>query len=121
MLGGVCGGLGQYFNVDPVFFRLGFVLLTLGWGAGLLVYIVLWIVIPPRGFGEPEPFVVNHFDRHRGGEVVAWILIGVGLLVLASNLQIFQPWMWGQIWPVALIVAGVLLLTNSSLVHRGDR
>lgn len=50
MLGGVCGGLGEYFDVDPVLVRLGFVILTiLGSGVGVLIYLVLWIVIPKEG------------------------------------------------------------------------
>ena len=44
--GGVCGGLGDYFNVDPTVIRVVFFLLFwFGWG-GALVYLVLWIVLP---------------------------------------------------------------------------
>ena len=46
MIGGVCGGLAQYFKVDPVLVRLGFVLLTLGGGAGPLLYLLLLILTP---------------------------------------------------------------------------
>jgi len=47
VLGGVCGGLGAYFRTDPVWFRLAFVLLCIpGIGTPLLVYVILWIVIP---------------------------------------------------------------------------
>ena len=42
---GVCGGLGEYFVIDPTMIRLGFVLFGL-FGAGVLVYIILSIVIP---------------------------------------------------------------------------
>jgi len=45
VLGGVCGGLGSYFNIDPIWFRLIFLILLLVYGAGL-VYIILWIVLP---------------------------------------------------------------------------
>lgn len=45
-LGGVCGGLGNYFGTDPVLFRLLFIVATLFYGSSLLVYIVLWIAIP---------------------------------------------------------------------------
>jgi phage shock protein C len=50
ILGGVCGGLGRYLNVDPVFIRILFVLLVLGWGTGILIYLIAWILIPL----EPE-------------------------------------------------------------------
>ena len=46
VLGGVCGGLGAYFNVDPVIIRILFIALVIAGGAGLLIYIILWIVVP---------------------------------------------------------------------------
>ncbi|TXC81494.1 PspC domain-containing protein [Luteibaculum oceani] len=46
IIGGVCGGLGAYFNVDPIIFRLIFVLSLIIWGVGILPYIILWAVIP---------------------------------------------------------------------------
>jgi len=41
---GVCGGLGKYFKVDPLLFRLGFLVLVLGGGSGILLYILLTIL-----------------------------------------------------------------------------
>jgi phage shock protein PspC (stress-responsive transcriptional regulator) len=46
MLGGVCSGLANYFDIDPVIVRLIMVVLFLGAGIGLLAYIIAWIVIP---------------------------------------------------------------------------
>jgi phage shock protein PspC (stress-responsive transcriptional regulator) len=46
MLAGVCNGIGGYLNIDPTFIRLAFVFLTLLWGTGLLVYVVIAIVVP---------------------------------------------------------------------------
>jgi len=46
IIAGVCGGLGDYFSVDPVIVRLIFVLVTLTSGAGLPIYILLWILMP---------------------------------------------------------------------------
>ncbi len=46
IIAGVCGGIGEYFGVDPVIVRLIFVLLTLTSGVGLLLYPVLWAVMP---------------------------------------------------------------------------
>jgi phage shock protein PspC (stress-responsive transcriptional regulator) len=46
VLGGVCGGIGAYMNIDPVIFRIIFVISFFGFGVGLLIYLVLWIVIP---------------------------------------------------------------------------
>ncbi len=46
VLGGVCGGLGVYFNIDPVWFRVAFIVLTLLYGASILVYLLMWLIIP---------------------------------------------------------------------------
>lgn len=50
MLAGICGGLGNYFAVDPTLIRVLFVLLSLVVGGGILTYLILWILIPL----EPE-------------------------------------------------------------------
>jgi phage shock protein PspC (stress-responsive transcriptional regulator) len=46
VLGGVCGGLGAYFNIDPVLFRFLFIIVFLVFGAGLIVYLILWLITP---------------------------------------------------------------------------
>jgi phage shock protein C len=50
MLAGICGGLGNYFAVDPTLVRVLFVLFALVVGGGILAYLILWILIPL----EPE-------------------------------------------------------------------
>lgn len=45
-LGGVAGGLGHYFGVEPLFIRLGFIVAFFGFGTGLLIYLVLWLIMP---------------------------------------------------------------------------
>ncbi len=49
IIAGVCGGLAEYFAIDPVIVRLIFVLVTLTSGIGLLVYPILWMVMPKAG------------------------------------------------------------------------
>ena len=49
IIAGVCGGLGEYFGLDPVIVRLIFVLVTLTTGLGFIVYPVLWLVMPKAG------------------------------------------------------------------------
>lgn len=46
ILGGVCSGIGNYFNIDPLWIRLALVIMFFGFGSGLLLYIILWIIIP---------------------------------------------------------------------------
>ena len=52
MLGGVCGGLGEYFELDPTLIRLFFALIFFGYGTGLLLYVFLWIVMPNEAMVE---------------------------------------------------------------------
>ena len=46
MIGGVCGGLGEYFGIDPTIVRLLFVFFALAGGPGLIAYIIFLIVVP---------------------------------------------------------------------------
>jgi phage shock protein PspC (stress-responsive transcriptional regulator) len=80
VVAGVCGGLGEYFGVDPVLFRVVAVVLTLFGGWGVLLYGLAWLVIPdaPRA-GAPD-------GRTRRSGGIWWI---VGLAVLAL---IVLPW-----------------------------
>ena len=54
MIAGVCGGLADYFGVDPTVMRLIFVLMVLLGGHGLLVYLILWIIMPRRPVDTPS-------------------------------------------------------------------
>jgi phage shock protein C len=46
MIGGVCGGLAEYFSFDPTIVRLAFVLLSVWGGGGVLAYLIAWVIIP---------------------------------------------------------------------------
>jgi phage shock protein C len=48
VIAGVCGGLGDHFNIDPVILRIAWVISILVFGAGLLLYLVCWILIPQQ-------------------------------------------------------------------------
>lgn len=54
MLAGVCGGLGEYFNIDSSLVRLGLVLLIVFGGTGFLAYIIAWIIIPEAPYGYED-------------------------------------------------------------------
>src|SRR5215211_6147998 len=62
IIAGVCGGLAEYFAIDPVIVRLIFVLVTLTTGIGVIVYPVLWLVMPKAILptpGAPRPFAAD--------------------------------------------------------------
>lgn len=48
VIGGVAGGLAEYFGIDPTIMRIIFILLTLIGGGGILIYLILWIVVPEK-------------------------------------------------------------------------
>lgn len=48
VLGGVCGGIGEYFDVDPVLIRLAWILFSFMGGSGVLAYLIAWLVIPEK-------------------------------------------------------------------------
>ncbi|MBS1662503.1 MAG: PspC domain-containing protein [Bacteroidetes bacterium] len=69
ILGGVCAGLANYLRLDPAIVRIIFVLITFGWGAGFLLYIILWIVLPTRSLptNVRKRLYRNHDDKVIGG------------------------------------------------------
>jgi len=106
VIGGVCAGLGRYFDVDPIIFRIGAVVLTFIGGAGLLAYLAALLLIPSEedaGVATGEtPAGRNRWLVVLGVIVllcVAWpFLVGGGLLVA------------GLLVPVAILVAAGVLV-----------
>jgi len=110
VLGGVCGGLGRYLNVDPVLLRIAAVALALSGGAGVIAYIVAWIVIPENTGEEPAGPAA---PAHRPGIAVA---VGAGLIALGALLMLRDvlPWFgWAMFWPIIVIGVGVLVLISA--------
>jgi phage shock protein C len=137
VLSGVCGGLGLYLQIDPGLVRIFFVLLALGNGLGVLIYILLWIVVPREDFARDvtladtaraaaneiadqarsvgeEVRQAVHNPNPRTGLYIGAGLILLGVFTLIQNLDL--PWLhwlnFSVLWPVLLIVAGIALLTR---------
>ena len=66
-LGGVCDGLGRYFGLSPMIYRIGFVALSLAGGTGILLYVAAWLVMPDDGVEDSiaagAPFVSLADDK----------------------------------------------------------
>lgn len=123
LLGGVCSGLAQYLNVDPVIVRVAFVLATFADGLGILAYILLLILVPRRPWHmemqQPsEPMTVDPTTRHRAPAY--WFGIGlvvIGVFAFANELM---PWIdIDVLWPVLLIALGGGLMYRS--MHRSEQ
>jgi phage shock protein PspC (stress-responsive transcriptional regulator) len=66
MIAGVCAGIGEYFGVDPNIVRVVFAALTIfSIGAGALVYVVAWAVVPEEG--EKQSIAEGYLNKKRGG------------------------------------------------------
>ncbi|MEK7848265.1 MAG: PspC domain-containing protein [Chloroflexota bacterium] len=118
MIWGVCGGLGQYFDINPMLVRIVFVILAFASGAGVLLYILLAILLPPGDVPvpvSPEGIPPGELDRAsgeltRGAMAAGIILVAIGVVFLLSNLGLFWWFRWGSLWPVILIAIGVAIL-----------
>ena len=82
VVSGLSGGLGRWFGIDPIVFRIAFVVLTLAGGSGILLYIVGWLLIADDAGGAP----LNRFGNERNSKLVAAVLGGLGLLLLLDNI-----------------------------------
>lgn len=135
VIGGVCGGLAEYFNTDPVAIRLAWILLVLVGGTGVLLYILAWIIMPdekevrgkvasatvsapprtetkaetPAEATVGEDASVQYNDTGRRTRIGGAILIAVGAYFLIDRLVYFDLSAW---WPVLLIIAGIALLVS---------
>jgi phage shock protein PspC (stress-responsive transcriptional regulator) len=113
MIGGVCGGLGEYLNVDPTIMRLVAVLLIFADGIGLIAYIIAWIIIPRNP--ELEAEIVAPQKSELNWLLPGLALIVIGLIFLLNNLV---SWFrFSYLWPLVLIVLGIFILVRSQRKH----
>ncbi len=105
--GGVCAGLGRYFELSPTVYRLAFAALALAGGTGILLYLAAWLVMPDedRETSIAEQALRDHRDRPA-------LAVGVGLLGLAAIVAVSNASIWphpGSVWLAALLVGGSLV------------
>jgi phage shock protein PspC (stress-responsive transcriptional regulator) len=108
---GVAGGLGRHFDIDPTVIRVVLAVLTLFGGAGLLVYVAVWVLVPEEG-EQRAPIGV-------GSELQKVLLIAAA--VVAACIVFGTPfahsgWAWG--FPLPLLLIGLIALWIYSLVRR---
>ena len=143
MIGGVCGGLGLYFGLDPVIIRLLFVVLAFTtYGLALFLYLILWLIMPNAPDGQQQfldtqatpqpgetvppassitgPTVHLYSDREVPAaagarkRLLALVLLGVGGLILLQNLgHFFGIDLAGVVLPLLLVGLGIYLLRSA--------
>ena len=137
MLAGVCGGLAEYFAIDPVIVRLIFVLAVIFGGSGILAYIILWIIIPQKPFiitpfntnppsddsqssveekksENPEfnmnAMNINKTQSNRSIYAGAFLILLGGIFLLDNFIPHFN---FGDFWPLILIGLGFAIILNA--------
>ena len=107
VIAGVSGGLGRYFGVDPVLFRIGFIALTLFGGAGLLLYGLAWLLVPDERTGKAADagFILRRLGLFVGVLAVCLLVFGGGFWAAATG--------GGVVAAVLVIVAGVALVLGA--------
>lgn len=129
VFGGVCGGLGEVFNIDPTLVRVLFALAALFGGSGILFYLVLWVVIPARskiGNTSDENIKenidemkdrVHTFSKdfgHKGDpqKRTGVFLLILGVIFLLSNYGYLHWVQIGRLWPLFIIAIGFLIISR---------
>ena len=103
---GVSGGLASYFEIHPAVFRVGFVVLTLLGGAGVLIYAAAALVMP--GDGKEDSIATAALRNRRDRP---WPLIGLGLLAAAAAILLSRATLWpdADTWWLFLLAGGLIL------------
>ena len=143
MIWGVCGGLANYFDMDPTIVRIIFVLLALANGVGIVVYIIMAIVVPLEGSkvatskevikenveeiketaGQIGNEIRSTFEKadeedtsgkiRRRRNLLGMALIVIGIVILLGTLNLFHWLNWVYIWPVIIIAVGLIIVFSS--------
>ena len=126
ILGGVNGGLAEYTGIDALLWRVGFVALTLAGGAGIVVYLLLWLLMPagpPAGVGETAARRERPPLGPRSpvpGITIAALLIVVGAMAMITNVTAWDIGPRG-FFGAALLVVGLGLVAAAFAKGRTAR
>lgn len=126
MLGGVCGGIAEYFNIDSTIVRLLAILLFFAEGIGVFLYFACWIIIPEapssgsysfndgnadNAYSDDKGFSTDEAakpDTGNGQKIIGFGLIALGLIILIDK---WIPYFhWRRFWPLILVGFGAVLV-----------
>jgi phage shock protein C len=133
IIAGVSSGIADYFQIDTTLVRLIFILLTIGGGSGVLIYLVLWLIIPKEGGKEmkvnrekkAKEFAADLKEKaqtvaseiksevkssRRRGSFFGLILLILGAAILVGKLV--PEIQWDYVWPGILIFLGLYLMVR---------
>jgi phage shock protein PspC (stress-responsive transcriptional regulator) len=130
---GVCGGLGEYFETDPLIVRILFVVLSLINGAGIIAYLILAVVVPEEekkikkndnAVEEVQEKTQELAEELKSGSwikntrnIFGLVIVLIGLNVLFEQVFQYSPfaWInWGIVWGLLIILIGSKIILGSS-------
>jgi phage shock protein C len=131
-IAGVCGGLAEYLQLDPLLVRAVMFILAFPFGVGILIYIFLLIFMPspthaaavgpasadPGAPAPPPAYVgvqrapLSPEEHERRRYSVGFFLVLIGLVFLAGESGLFRFMEWRYIWPLLLIAIGAFLIVG---------
>jgi phage shock protein PspC (stress-responsive transcriptional regulator) len=117
MLAGVAGGIAERFDVDVSLVRVAFVVLACAWGAGALIYLAMWALVPaaPRGAGDADQLDTN------AEPTPSWLAFLLLAGVLCFGLLVVTSWWGGPRWGGGLGLLWVVLLFGLLVIALRDR
>lgn len=104
VIGGVCGGLSAYFNLDPAIVRLIFALVSIFWGSGILIYLILWVILPEAATTAPSHR--RRWYRNDEKKIIGGVCSGI-----ASYFNI------DPVWPRLIFLVPVIMGLGFGFFH----
>jgi phage shock protein PspC (stress-responsive transcriptional regulator) len=135
VIAGVCSGLGDYFDVDPTWIRLLFLLAIFANGLGLLAYVIAWIVIPSRPVAlgaapsdsasqtSESALPATSMQKNGGNKRGVGFWPGIILIILGMLFISHHYFFWldlEDLWPAILIGLGAVLIYRAIRPHSNE-
>ncbi|NLP44072.1 MAG: PspC domain-containing protein [Peptococcaceae bacterium] len=115
VLAGVCGGIAEYFEIDPTIVRIIWLICTLPGGIGLIAYIICWVAMPAKATDYVSPFEEQQHQTAGDSEKSKRIL-GIALIVIGATFLLDRFFLWFDlniIIPLGIIIVGLIILFNA--------
>lgn len=125
VLFGVCGGIAEYYFIDPTWVRLVFVFLAIAGGSGFLIYLILAVIMPSNG-EEVEPVVVkpgslpekkavknkDSKETEKRRTVLGLVIVLIGILAFFKAVLPIYWIDWDILWPIIIILIGFSVIVK---------
>lgn len=133
IIGGVAGGIAEYFKIDSTIIRILFILLAVTGGSGILIYLILWVIVPTetsvnkmaneetirenasevkRSAEKTVKKIRDNIDPERSRMILGSLLLVIGIMLLANNFISGFFAILVRFWPVFFIAGGIAILAG---------